>query len=576
MHRSSRSTRFVHHFVVLTLTLVLAWAATGAPAFAGRIFVDPGHGGPYPGAASGGVTEAYINLLLSLSLRDALAARGHDVGMSRTSNVSPNLKDIPTWHYDDNGIRYYADGLTGIYRYSPDQSGSIPYDDLQSRCDMANRFGADVFISIHCDSSTSSSANGTATYRNWDNETDRILSERLSELVQAEMMASTSPYYSMHDDGTKTVGFYVVRWSNMPAILVESAFLSNSYERSLLLDPVFRTRLTLGMAKGIDRFLAENPFKPRFARVSGATRYGTAAQIAAKGWPSGANTVLLASGRDWPDALASTPLSVRLNAPLLLTEPHRLPSETAAALASLSPSNIVVLGGETAVATTPTVEAAAAAAGIATSAVRRIAGKDRYETATLIAEEVGIPSSDRVLMVNGAAYADALSASARAGSERSPILLTHRSELPPSVSTFLRDNPRARRIHVIGGNAVVAETLVTGLRSGTVGITPRDVGRIAGVDRYDTSVAVLENFWAADTVRPYFATGIQFPDALSAGTLAARSGNPVILLGGRFLSPYTREWLANEDSRVGTITMVGGPEALPYLMDWEIEKGLTR
>lgn len=573
MHRSSRSYRRAPRILALTLALTLSWSTT-APAFAGRVFVDPGHGGPYPGATYAGTTEAYVNLLLSLSLRDALAARGHSVGMSRTSNVSPNLADIPTWHYDDDGIRYYADGLRGVYSYDSG-TGGIPYDDLQSRCDLANRFGADVFVSIHCNASTSSSANGTSTYRNWDNQTDVILSQRLAELVQAEMMASTSPYYSTHDDGTKVVGFYVVRWSNMPAILIETAFLSNAYERSLLLNPVFRTRIALGMAKGIDRFLAEDPFTPRWDRIAGATRYGTAAQIAAQGWPSGADTVLLASGKNWPDALSATPLSTELDAPLLLTDPDSLPAETRAALRALSPSEIVVLGGEAAVTETATIEAATAA-GIGPGAVRRIAGWNRYETSALIAEEVGVPSTGRVVLVNGGSYADAISVSAAAGAEGAPILLAKHSSLATPVVEFWRDNPTASRAVVIGGTAVLTDSLVSALRAGTSGLPPKTVTRVAGVDRYATNLAILDAFWATGAVSPYVSTALNYPDALTAGTLAARRGEPIMLLGGRVMSPFTREWLVNKEARVADMTVVGGPVALPYLMDWELEKGLGR
>lgn len=575
MHRSSRFYRRAPRIVALLLVLTLVWSTT-APAFAGRVFVDPGHGGPYPGAVYGSTSEAYVNLLLAQALRNALAAHGHSVRMSRTSNASPNLADIPTWHYeDDDSVRYYADGLRGIYKYDADQSGSIPYDDLQERCDMANSYGADVFISIHCNASTSSSANGTATYRNPDNVTDEILSARLSTLVQAEMMAATEPYYSVHDDGTKIAGFYVVRWSNMPAILIETAFLSNPYERALLLNSTFRARIASGMAKGIDRFLDEDPFTPRWDRIYGDTRYGTAARIAAINAPSGASTVLLASGENWPDALAATPLSTRLSAPLLLTETDRLPAETCDALEDLDPSQIVVLGGEAAVDATAVAQAASAA-GIDPQAVRRIAGATRYETAALIAQEVGIPSTDRVMLVNGLSYADAMSISAKAGIDPTPILLTEPSNLPTAVVEFWSEHPDATKAVVIGGTVAISDSLVSDLRDGSVGLPSKTVTRIWGVDRYATNIAVLDTYWPSANVSPYVSTALNFPDALTAGTLAARTRQPVMLLGGRYLSPYTREWLVNEEARMTDLTIIGGPGALPYLVDWEIEKSLAR
>ncbi len=576
MNRTTRSLLYSRAFrASTTCLLALFLFASTTPAYAARVFVDPGHGGPYPGAVAGGVKESYVNLLISLALRDALAERGHSVQMSRTSDVSPNLKDIPTWHYGASGVRYYADGLTGVYKYSASQAGSIPYDDLQSRCDMANKYGADIFISIHCDANTSSSPKGTATYRNYDNETDRVLSARLAELVQDGMMEATKPYYTMEDDGTRAAGFYVVRWTNMPAILIESAFLSNAYERSLLLDPTFRARLGNGIVDGVEAFLAEDPFAPRWDRLYGANRYGTAAALATDGWPDGAETVLLASGQSWPDALAATPLSAKLDAPLLLTETASLPEDTRRALETLAPSHIIVLGGERAVSTSATVQASAAASG-APVPVRRIAGADRYETSVRIAEEVGI-ADRRVMIASGLSYADALSGSARAGIEGTPIILTRETNLPQSVRQYLIDyDDDISRAYIIGGPAVVSKDLEGALENGSLGFRELDVDRLWGRDRYATNTAVLSAFWDSDEMDPYVATGKNYPDALAAGTLAAKNGQPIMLLGGRFMSGHTREFLVNEQARITGFTMVGGPAALPYVMDWEIEKGLGR
>lgn len=580
MNHTSRSQVFAHcahlpstaALVAITFALTLAFAT---PAWATRVFIDPGHGGPYPGAVQGGVAEEYVNLLIGLELSRELKSRGVETALSRTTDVSPGLKDRGTWHYVDSGVRYYKDGLTGVYKYDPNQTGSIPYDDLQARCDMANEWGADIFISIHADSVGSGSARGTSTYRNWDNKTDKVLSNRLATLVQTEMIAETSPYYNVQNDGVNVVGFYVVRWSNMPSILIESAFLSNSYERGLLLNPWFRARLADGIADGVEQFMAEDPFKPLWDRHYGETRYETAAELARLGWPDGADTVLLASGENWPDALAATPLSRALDAPLLLTAGAGLSQDTRLALAELNPSEVIVLGGEAAIQPTTTVQAASAA-GLDDAAVRRIAGATRYETAALIAAEVGIPASGRVVLASGNSFADALSASASAGAAGEPILLTQLAALPPSVASFMVEHDaEVSSAWVIGGNAVVSDSLVSEIKNGSLGFGAMAVKRTAGADRYATNIAVLMEMFPG-TIEPYVATGVKFPDALSAGTLAARENRPIMLLGGRFLSPYTREFLINEQERLAEFTVIGGPGALPYLMDWEIEKGLAR
>ena len=108
-------------------------------------------------------------------------------------------------------------------------------------------------------------------------------------------MDALSPYYGVQDDGVKQLQLYVIHWSNMPAILVESAFLSNSYERGLLSNPTFRWRLAKGIADGIDDFLASNPFTMVWPRTAGADRYETAAAMAHKTFGA-ADKVILATG----------------------------------------------------------------------------------------------------------------------------------------------------------------------------------------------------------------------------------------------------------------------------------------
>jgi N-acetylmuramoyl-L-alanine amidase/putative cell wall-binding protein len=575
MHRSHSSLdRVARRLWCATVALTLLFA-TAAPAYPASIFIDPGHGGRYSGAVSGGVAEDVINLAIARSLATVLTSRQHRIAMSRNADVEVNLKDIPTWHYnDDDTVGYYADGKTGIYN-NDGSPGGIPYDDLQARCDKANAFGADVFVSIHCDSVTSSSARGTATYRDTYSETDRVLSDRLATLVQSEMIKATQPYYTMQNDGTKAAGFYVVRWSNMPAILVESAFLSNTYERGLLTTPLFRLRLATGIANGIEKFLAEDPFKPRFPRLHGSNRYATAVALADEGWPEGADTVLLASGVAWPDALAAAPLSAALDAPLLLTDPASLSPATSEALGRFAPERIVVLGGDQAV-STATVTAATEAAGLSGASVQRIAGANRYETAALIASRVSTSSAE-VMLVNGESFPDALSASAHAAATASPILLTRPDVLPASAAAFLAASAtETTGVTVVGGPAVVSETVVTGLQEGSTSLEPVTVTRLAGSDRYATNVAVMRKYWGTGKISPYVATAADFPDALCAGALAGRDGAPLMLLGGRQMMGRTREFLANNEERLTGFTMVGGPTALAYLMDWQIEKGLGR
>lgn len=82
------------------------------------------------------------------------------------------------------------------------------------------------------------------------------------------------------------------------------------------------------------------------SRIAGTDRFDTAAKIAAHGWPSGAEVVYIATGRDYPDSIALGPSA---RGPILLTERDRLPSPTVTALRALKPKQIIVIGGTNAV-----------------------------------------------------------------------------------------------------------------------------------------------------------------------------------------------------------------------------------
>ncbi|WP_010148909.1 cell wall-binding repeat-containing protein [Serinicoccus profundi] len=268
------------------------------------------------------------------------------------------------------------------------------------------------------------------------------------------------------------------------------------------------------------------------ARISGTNRYDTAAQIAAA-YPEGVDTVYIATGNQFADALSGAAAASQglvpatgldqpavapdgSPAPVLLTKVGELPGATIEALEAIDPDNIVVLGGENAVSTT--VSDALEAYGTVT----RVAGDDRYETAALVAQQYG--DADHVYVATGQdeAFPDALSGSALAGSEGVPVLLTKTDRVPNSVREALAamGDPE---VHVIGGPKAVTGDVFEELGASE---------RLAGKDRYGTSVAVAEQFgFGEDNPAPvvHTATGRDYPDALAGSALAGYQGVPVML-----------------------------------------------
>lgn len=553
---SSRSmtpalSRVIRALVVGSISLAVVLACPRA-ALATRVFIDPGHGGIYPGAVYGGVDESYVNLLIASATSSALRARGYTVGLSRTSDTTICRKDIPTWHWNS---------AKQTYELYADKSVTVS-DDLQARCDAANAWQADAFVCIHCNAADTTSAHGTETlYNAWSTRADTVLSKRLATYLQDGVTSAVGTY----DRGIGTPSLYVTHWTNMPGALVEVAFLSNAGERAQLLSSTFRTKVAAGIANALDRYFASNPYTPVQPRIGGTNRYDTAVRVAKAGWPSTASTVLIASGERWPDALAAATLSHKLDAPLLLTACGEIPAEVASELATLKPARIIVLGGTSAV-SAQTALAAASAAKLGSSAVQRVGGADRYETARLVAEQVGT-AAHAVTVVSGEGFPDAVSAASFSAKRGMPVLLTAQSALSTATAKFMTDHDAAiTSAVVVGGTGAVSATA-----AGTLG-KHATVTRISGTDRYATSLAVLQKYWPSGTVSPYVATAAGFPDALAAGTLAAKRAQPVLLLGRAYLPAPTRAFVMQNTARISSFTMVGSSTALSYVLDWELVK----
>ncbi|OUM98619.1 MAG: hypothetical protein BAA04_07190 [Firmicutes bacterium ZCTH02-B6] len=182
------------------------------------VVVDPGHGGRDPGAIGpGGTQEKDVNLAIALELARYLEQAGARVVLTRDRDV---------------------------------------YVDLATRTRLANALQADAFISIHSDAiGAGRTASGTGTfYHPAPGEApDRSMSGRLGEAVQREVLAAIG----LPDRGVRQRAFYVLLHTEMPAVLVEVAFIDNPAEEKLLTDPEFQRRTAAGIAQGVLRFFAD-------------------------------------------------------------------------------------------------------------------------------------------------------------------------------------------------------------------------------------------------------------------------------------------------------------------------------
>ncbi|MGN7799191.1 cell wall-binding repeat-containing protein [Leifsonia sp. 22587] len=187
----------------------------------------------------------------------------------------------------------------------------------------------------------------------------------------------------------------------------------------------------------------------------------------------------------------------------------------------------------------------------------RLQGADRFATSVAVSQAT-YPASGvgTVYIASGTNFPDAISAAPAAAAQHAPLLLVGTTELPAAVQTELR-RLAPQRVVVVGGPSAVSDSVVAQI----VAIQPA-VTRIFGADRFETSRKVADAVFGAST-NAYLASGLSFPDALSASSAAGSAKRPVILVDGRepVLDGSTRAYLTSRP--ISSVTLIGGASAIP-------------
>lgn len=303
-------------------------------------------------------------------------------------------------------------------------------------------------------------------------------------------------------------------------------------------------------------------------RVAGLSRVETAVDISQRSFEANgsADTVVIATAFNYPDALAGGPLARSLDAPLLLTAPDALSFATRDEIERLGATKAVVLGGAASLSRV-VVDELERDLGLV---VERIAGDNRFDTAALIADRVG---GTTVYVTEGAnadpnrGWPDAVAVSGLAALEQRPILLVTRDVLPQETRDAVVDLGVTHAV-VVGGTGSVSDAVAGVLADpdgdGTDDVT---VTRVAGASRFATSVEIAKRSVAAgaSTLDLWFATGLAFPDALAAGPAVGRAGGVLLLVHGQDPNggPEVYDWLDTlSDDQTLRGTMVGGEAAI--------------
>ncbi len=256
-------------------------------------------------------------------------------------------------------------------------------------------------------------------------------------------------------------------------------------------------------------------------RLSGADRYATAVEISQRAFPSTNSNVVIASGVNFPDALAAGPAASYLDGPLLLTNPAVLPTVVRDELLRLDPDTIYIVGGTGAVSTA--VENALTA--IQPNTIR-LSGANRYATGAAIVDTVWNTTVPEVFIATGRNYPDALSAGAVAAGEGIPVILVDGAlSTVPQSTIDLITALGPTQITIAGGTGAVSAGIMTQLDAAFAA----EVRRLAGANRYATSAAINLDAYPTNAGVIY-ATGTGFADALAGAALAGRAQIPVYLV----------------------------------------------
>ncbi|MFS0673376.1 N-acetylmuramoyl-L-alanine amidase [Ornithinibacillus sp. 179-J 7C1 HS] len=175
-----------------------------------KLYLDPGHGGSDPGAQGNGLVEKNITLDIALKIRNIITSRyeGVTVRMSRTSDTTKSLSE---------------------------------------RTNDANAWGADYYVSIHCNA-FNGSAEGYEDYIH-SNLSDTSQTARYRDILHEEITRVNG----LRNRGKKKANFHVLRETTMPAILTENGFIDNAHDAALMRDNSWRQRVAEGHVNGIAR-----------------------------------------------------------------------------------------------------------------------------------------------------------------------------------------------------------------------------------------------------------------------------------------------------------------------------------
>ena len=297
-------------------------------------------------------------------------------------------------------------------------------------------------------------------------------------------------------------------------------------------------------------------------RLAGSNRFGTAAEISKFGWDT-SDLVILARANDFADSIAGVGLSKSLDAPILLANTHNFNATTEAEFKRLGAKGVVILGGTMAI--SQQVEDQIKSKGFQ---VVRVAGKNRYETATMIAQIVLDDSTtslpvEGAMIVFGGNFPDALAVAPAAAKNGYPVLMVKTKEVPVETKNFLRKNG-INTIIVVGGNGVISDQVLKELPGAT---------RLAGKNRYETAVEIAK---VSDSScnSLFIASGTSFSDSLTLAALAAKYNESLLIVDKDIIPNAVSTFIQSKIGTIDQFFIAGGEGVISKNIEQKLENYL--
>lgn len=296
-------------------------------------------------------------------------------------------------------------------------------------------------------------------------------------------------------------------------------------------------------------------FGTTVGRLAGTDRYATSCEAVQDRFAE-SPVAIIATGRDFPDALCAAGLAGAYKAPVLLTNTNSLPDSVRTQLLGLETREVYIVGGADVV--SESVADALEGMGID---VQRIAGSDRYATSRAVADHLAdIGHTEFCYVARGDDFPDALSLAPLAAHFAGPVLLTRTSALPGSILGALQDYDYEYAV-VAGGEAAVSTSVYNVVAAE---IPPDQITRASGANRYETAAAVAEWAWDSDVSNGEFvglAIGDNFPDALAGGAACGYERGVLLLTRGDALHPAAAGYLTAHD-KLREVYAFGGTDVI--------------